>query len=380
MVNVAIIGLGKMGLSHFSIINAHDDVKVVGVCDSNSYVLDVLGKYTGVATFKDLEKMLDSTSVDAVVVSTPSKMHAPMVRACLDRGLHVFCEKPFCLDPADSLELATLAAQKGLVSQVGYHNRFVGAFGEAKRLLDAGALGRVTHVLAEAYGPVVLKAKGSTWRSQKDEGGGALYDYAAHPLDLLTWYFGRPESVSGTVLGKVFSAEIEDEVYTTIDWGRGLSGQLSVNWSDESQRKMTTRITIWGTNGRINVDRQECQVYLREAQVGLPEYTQGWNVRYTTELSEPVAFYVRGEEYSAQIDAWVRRIQQGELSGPGDFKDAAVTDEVLAALVSNDGGGTALVGSPVEPSTDPRRGRFSRWRERRRNRAGKRQATVKAGA
>jgi scyllo-inositol 2-dehydrogenase (NADP+) len=380
MVNVAIIGLGKMGLSHFSIINAHADVKVVGVCDSNSYVLDVLGKYTGVATFKDFGKMLDSTSADAVVVSTPSKMHAPMVRACLDRGLHVFCEKPFCLDPADSLGLAAMAGQKGLVSQVGYHNRFVGAFAEAKRLLDAGALGRITHVLAEAYGPVVLKAKGSTWRSQKDEGGGALYDYAAHPLDLLTWYFGRPQSVSGTVLGKVFSAEIEDEVYTTIDWGGGLSGQLSVNWSDESQRKMTTRITIWGTNGRINVDRQECQVYLREAHVELPEYEKGWNVRYTTELSEPVAFYVRGEEYSAQLDAWVRRIQQGELSGLGDFADAAITDEVLAALVSNGGGGTALVGSPIEQSIDPRRRRFSRWRERRRERAAQRQGTAKAGA
>ena len=190
MVNVGIIGLGKMGLSHFSIINAHQDVKVVGVCDSSGYILDILGKYTGVNTFTDLGKMLNSADVDAAVISTPSKFHAPMVRDCLERGIHVFCEKPFCLDPADSIALAELARKKGLVTQVGYHNRHVGTFREVKRILELGVLGEVSHVLAEAYGPVVLKPKGGTWRSKKDEGGGALYDYAAHPgrsTDLVLW-------------------------------------------------------------------------------------------------------------------------------------------------------------------------------------------------
>ena len=106
----------------------------------------------------------------------------------LDRGLHVFCEKPLCLDPAESAELTTLADSKRLVTQVGYHNRYVGAFAEVKRLLDLGAIGRVSHLLAEAYGPVVLKPQGATWRSQKGQGGGSLYDYAAHPLNLLNWY------------------------------------------------------------------------------------------------------------------------------------------------------------------------------------------------
>ena len=53
------------------------------------------------------------------------------------------------------------------MTQVGYHNRFVGPFAEVKRLLDARAIGNVTHVLGEAYGPVVLKAKGGTWRSRR---------------------------------------------------------------------------------------------------------------------------------------------------------------------------------------------------------------------
>ena len=335
MVNVGIIGLGKMGLSHLSIINAHQDVNVVGVCDSSSYILDVLGKYTGVDTYSDMEKMLESAELEAVVISTPSKLHTSMVRDCLDRGLHVFCEKPFCLDPRDSVALAALARRKGLVTQVGYHNRHVGTFGEVKRLLEAGALGQVTHVLGEAYGPVVLKPKGSTWRSKKAEGGGALYDYAAHPVDLLTWYFGRPESVSGTVLGQVFSVETEDEVFTTLRWPNQLSGQVSVSWSDESHRKMTTRVSIWGTNGKIFADRQEIQVYLRDAQPKLADYGKGWTVRYTTELTGEVDFYVRGEEYTAQLDTWVRRISNRGVTGSGDFSEASVTDEVLRAIADS---------------------------------------------
>ncbi len=366
MVNVGIIGLGKMGLSHFSIINAHSDVKVVGVCDASGYILDVLGKYTGVDTYSDARKMLESTNIEAAVISTPSKFHAPMVRDCLERGIHVFCEKPFCLDPTDSVALAELAKDKGLVTQVGYHNRHVGTFREVKRLLESGVLGTVTHVLGEAYGPVVLKPKGGTWRSKKDEGGGALYDYAAHPADLLTWYFGRPHTVSGTVLGHVFSAETEDEVFTTLKWSSGISGQLSVSWSDESQRKMTTRISIWGTNGKIYADRQEIQVYLRETATPPEGYGAGWTVRYTTELTDEVDFYVRGEEYSAQLDAWVRRIGGENLSDSADFSQAAVTDEALFAIIESVDGGVREVGSsPRAVATEPAKGFWGRLRVRR---------------
>jgi predicted dehydrogenase len=357
-----------MGLSHFSIINAHNDVKVVGVCDSSGYILDILGKYTGVDTYVDFGMMLESANVEAAVISTPSSFHATMVRECLERGIHVFCEKPFCLDPDDSIALAALAREKGLVTQVGYHNRHLATFAEVKRILDLGVLGKVTHVLAEAYGPVVLKPKGSTWRSKKAEGGGALYDYAAHPADLLTWYFGRPESVSGTVLGQVFSAETEDEVFTTLMWPGGLSGHLSVSWSDESQRKMTTRISIWGTNGRIFVDRQEIQIYLRDAALAPQGYGKGWTVRYTTDLTSEVSFYVRGEEYSAQLDTWVRRIGENALSGIADFAEASVTDELLHAILNSADGGLRSLDVPEDAGreqADNTTGLWSRLRNRR---------------
>ena len=189
-------------------------------------------------------------------------------------------------------------------------------------------------MLGEAYGPVVLKPKGGTWRSRKEEGGGALYDYAAHPLNLLNWYLGEPAGVGGTVLNSIFSREIDDEVHSTLYYEGGRSARISVNWSDESYRKMTTRITIWGTTGRIFADRQEVQVYLRDTATVPDGYQHGWNVRYTTELTEPVGFYLRGEEYSAQIDHFVARVRDGRVDGINAFDTAAETDRVIAMMIA----------------------------------------------
>ena len=337
MIRMAVVGLGKMGISHLSMIKAHEKVEVVAACDSTEYFLDLLNRHTGTPVYSDFSKMLDQVEIDALILATPSAHHFEMMKKAMARGIHVFCEKPLTLDADQSRELAELARSKGLVNQVGYHYRFVGTFQEVKRLLDRGALGRVTHVLAEAYGPVVLKPKGSTWRTQRSAGGGCLYDYAAHPINLLNWYFGTPDAVGGTSIGKIFSKDTDDEVYSTLHYSapERMSAQLSVNWCDESQRKMTTKLTFWGTNGQIIADRQEIQVYLREPLPGLGGYRQGWNTRSTTHLTAPVWFYLRGEEYSAQLDYFVNAIAENKADNVNSFESASETDQVIAMLLAD---------------------------------------------
>lgn len=351
-----------MGLSHFSMINAHPLVETVA-CDGLGFLVDVLTKNLDVPIYRDFDEMLDKEKLDAIVIATPSRLHATMVEKALDKGMHVFCEKPFCLDWADSEKMTNLAAEKNLVAQVGYHYRYVGAFLEMKRVLESGALGRITHVLAEAYGPVVLRPKRSTWRTQKSEGGGCLYDYAAHPLNLLNWYFGTPSRVSGSVMDAVFSDGTDDEVFSTLQWEDGPTAQLSVNWSDESHRKMTTRISMIGTKGRIFADRQECQVYLREETPDLEGYKKGWTVKYTTELTEDRWFYLRGEEYSAQLDDFVTAIAEKKTEATSnDFASATETDRTMAMIIENAENGTPVSGPsrPTNPSPRSKRGWFGK--------------------
>lgn len=331
-INVGVVGLGKMGLSHLSIINALDDFNVVAICDSSSLVGSLLGKYTNIRFISDYDELLRVEGLQAVVIATPTKAHAPMVRKALDCGLHVFCEKPLTLSADVSLELAHRANEKNLIAQVGYHNRFIGTFMEVRRLVAAGAIGRVTHVLAEAYGPVVVRPSKPTWRGKAEEGGGCLYDYAAHPLNLLNWYFGSVEGCGGAWMKKLFSSEVEDEVYATLKFRDGITGQISVNWSDPSVRKMTTRISIWGDGGKIFADRQELQLFLSGKESSVDGYNPGWNVRYITELTQPISFYLRGEEYSAQIEAFGRTILDKETHVQNDFAMSAKTDAAIEMI------------------------------------------------
>lgn len=333
MIRVALFGLGKMGLSHLAMINAHPDAKLVAVCDRSEYLLDVLSKYTPVKTYTDYKQLLNTEKLDAVFVATPSRSHTEIIQMALDANLHVFCEKPLCLDATDGLQLAELAEKRKLVNHVGYHYRFVGSFSEMKRFLSSNILGALSHIRAEAYGPVVLRPKGSTWRTDKAEGGGCLYDYASHAIDLVNYLVGRPDAVGGTALSKIFSSDVDDEVHTNLYYADGMTGHIAANWSDESCRKMSTKVTVWGANGKIIADRQELQIYIRNDK-DLPDgFNKGWNVRYATDLTEPVWFYLRGEEYSAQIDHFFQAIKAGRIETRSTFRSAADTDLVVSAIL-----------------------------------------------
>jgi len=331
MIKAALVGLGKMGISHCAILGAHPDVDLVGVCDMSKLHRLAFDKYTRISTYTDYKKMIEEQQPECLFVATPTKFHAEMVEYALDKGIHVFCEKPFVLTTADGGRLVGKASERNLVNQVGYHNRFLGTFREAKRLADSGLIGEIYHVKGEAYGPVVLKEKGETWRSDTAEGGGCLYDYASHVINLMNYMVGPPTRVGGSVMPPIYSASVDDAVYSTFFYGNGASGQLSVNWSDETYRKMTTRVTLLGKAGKLIADATELKIHLRE---GVPQeqLEQGWNMKYLTELSLDIDFYLRGEEYSAQVDHFIQCVKSGQADNICSFASALETDRVVEMI------------------------------------------------
>jgi predicted dehydrogenase len=334
MIKGVITGLGKMGISHAAIVGAHPDVDMVAVCDTSSLVLNAFNKFSSVKTYTDFEKMISTENPEFVVIATPTKYHFPMVKYALENGVHVFCEKPFTLTTAQGKELTELAKQKGLVNQVGFHNHFIGTFRELKRLLSKNILGELIHFSGEAYGPVVTKEKGGTWRSNPEEGGGCLYDYASHVINLIQEIVGRPEKICGTLLKSFYSKGVEDAVYSLLKLENGLSGTLLVNWSDETYRKMSTSLTIQGKNGKIICDATEIKIFLKKA-VPSENLEKGWTIKYITDFAIPVNFYLRGEEYSAQIDYFVDCIKNKQQPQYNSFEQATYTDYVIEMIVKD---------------------------------------------
>lgn len=336
MIRIGIVGLGKMGISHYAILNAHPDVSLVAITDTNPFLTSALKKHTKTEVFKDFKRMLDDVELDAVVVATPTKTHFEIAQYALDKGLNVFVEKPFTLTLEESRQLVEMAEAKGVVNQVGFHNHFIGTFAEVRRLVKEKVIGDVHHVEGIAYGQVVTKPKTSTWRSKKSEGGGCLHDYASHVVDLMNWVVGPPVKVLGAHLNSIFSEGVDDAVYATFDYGNGMSGQLTTNWSDVTYRKMTTSITVYGRAGKIVADRQEVRVHLNPGR-SAPGYSEGWTIKYITDLQPPVWYYLRGEEYSAQMDTFVQNIQSKNLQGENTFASAYQTDKVLDMIIKADG-------------------------------------------
>jgi len=334
MIKAGIIGLGKMGISHAAIVSPHAEAELVAVCDTSSLILDAFKKFTSVNVYSDYVKMIDSEKLDCVVVATPTRFHYPIVKYALEKGIHTFCEKPFSLTTAEGEELVKLANQKWLVNQVGYHNHFIGTFRELKRLLKTDILGDIVHFTGEAYGPVVTKEKGGTWRSDPGEGGGCLFDYASHVINLIQEIIGLPVKAKGTLLKKIYSKEVEDAVYSMLTLESGLSGLVLVNWSDETYRKMSTSLTLYGKKGKIICDATEIKIYLKEENIK-EKLGKGWTIKYITDFAIPVDFYLRGEEYSAQIDNFIDCIVNRKQTEVNSFDQGLNTDKVIELIIAD---------------------------------------------
>jgi predicted dehydrogenase len=332
MIKAAIIGLGKMGMSHAAILGGLPEVEMAAMCDTDSLLQNAFKKFTRIQCFTDYKKMIEEVKPDCVYVVTPTKLHYEMVMFAMEHGCHVFCEKPLALTVEEGESLVAKAREKGLVNQVGYHNRYIGTFNEMKRLLAEGVIGRPFHFMGEAYGPVVLKTKGGTWRSDKKNGGGCLEDYAAHVLNLINYVMESDiVDCAGVHMPSIFSGEVEDAVYGSLYMANGLKGQISVNWSDDTVRKMTTSLKIEGAAGKLEADATTLKIYVKEDR---PEFglEKGWNFKYITELTPLVDFNLRGEEYTAESAAFINGILTGRVDTRNSFEKSLQTDRIIQKM------------------------------------------------
>jgi predicted dehydrogenase len=323
MLRGSVIGFGRMGITHYSILNTHSNVDFVAVCDASNFMLKFLQQFSKIQTFTDYRKMFDKVDLDFVIVCTPTASHAEIGLAAAERGIHVFLEKPFALDIHQGEELVDAMQQKELVNQVGYFLRFHSIFNKVKELISEGAIGEISHYKNEMYGRTVLKPSKSSWRAEKKMGGGCMMDFGSHCLDLSDYLFGPVSSVKGSIMHSIFSAEVEDAVMTHLVHESNVPGTVFLNWSDASYRRPYNRIEIVGKKGKIIADRQEYRIYQRD---------KGWSVGYLPEIDKGERFIVRGPEFTKQLNHFIDCIEKSETNSIGTFADAFRTDKVMEMI------------------------------------------------
>lgn len=335
-VRIGIIGMGRMGLTHYPIINTHPSVDIISVADTSSLILDMMKKYIPkLKTYTDYMDLLNARDIDGVIICTPSSLHYEACKLAGQNGIAVFCEKPFTTSPEKAKELADLFEQKGLVNQVGYVNRYSKLFQTTKDYIEEGLIGKLVHVKGEFYSCTITKPQSSNgWRSTRENGGGATYEMGAHILDLLCFMLGKPKKVFGSVLNNMFSQSVEDIMLTNILFKNEVSCSVFVNWSDVTYRKPMMKLEFFGDKGKILVDFYGIKIYLSDASDKY-KLIKGWNNIPANLIIGHTPFYVRGNSYTRQLYDFADEILGKKSGSICSFRDAAETQEVIHTIFNN---------------------------------------------
>jgi scyllo-inositol 2-dehydrogenase (NADP+) len=335
-IKIGIIGIGRMGITHYSIINSHPNVTITAIVDTSNLILSLLQKYIQeINTYKDYNDLFKNEDLDAVIICTPPTLHYPIAKAAGNKNIHVFSEKPFTTNMNLAVELADLFESKTLVNQVGYVNRFNDIFLTAKKYLNQGVIGDLIRFKSEMYSRTITKSEeGNTWRDSREEGGGALFEVASHAIDLVNFIIGKPAKVTGSSLTQIYSKNVEDAVNATFLYQNGISGTLNVNWSDESYRKPTNKIELFGSKGKILADQHGLKIFLKTS---MPAYNlrEGWNSINITDVFKSVPFYVRGNEFTSQLYHFIDCITDSTLNNSCSFRDGSDTLDVIERIFND---------------------------------------------
>ena len=333
-IRIGIVGMGRMGITHFSIINSHPQVDVVSVSDTSKMILDYLKKFMdGLSVYTSYEKQLETDNLDGIVVCTPPTLHYDICKKALAKGISVFCEKPFTTSVEEARELAEQFEAAGLVNQVGYVYRCWDSFQKAKEFLDTALVGDVLNYRIELISSSIDKPqKGNGWRTRRESGGGATFEVGSHIIDLANYYFGMPDRIAGSSMINLNSQVVEDIVHSTFHYQDGKVGQLYVNWCDLTYRKPTIKLEMFGNKGKLLVDSYALKFFLNEPRQG---YEKGWHHLNSTDLSRPVPFYVRGNAFTTQLYSFVNRILDRQVACPCSFTQGYEAQKVIHGIFNN---------------------------------------------
>ncbi len=187
-IQLALVGLGRMGRVHATALAVIEAIDVVAVADPSAEARDAASAlFPNAKLLADPADAFALAGVDACVLATPTPLHARQVSAAIDAGLHVLCEKPLSLDPTESLELDRMATRCGRILQVGFWRRYAPPWQAAKEELDRGRIGAPLYVRLSQWDADPPPAS----FCDPAVSGGLAIDCGVHEYDLAEWLSGR---------------------------------------------------------------------------------------------------------------------------------------------------------------------------------------------
>ena len=223
---VGIAGYGVVGKRRHGVIRDRDDMNVVAVCDQN---FDGKGRLEDGVSYSPSYKDVLDQGLDALIVCISNDMAAEVTVAGLEKGLHVFCEKPPGRDLADIQRVIDCEKNHpGQKLKYGFNHRYHDSVRKALKIVQSGELGAVIN-LRGVYGKsrLVTFGQGSDWRVQRDlAGGGILLDQGIHMVDLIRLFAGDFTNIHSFISNDYWKHDVEDNAYALMQTADGIVAML----------------------------------------------------------------------------------------------------------------------------------------------------------
>ena len=335
ILNVGVISCSGMAQSHMLAVQAHEQARLVAICDVDEEKLREAGEKLGVdARYTDYRDLLRHPGLDAVIIVTPDQLHREMVEAALAANKHVLCEKPLALTREDLCAIVEAGKRSDRKLMVGQICRFTPGFVAAKKLVDEGRIGELYFVESEYAHDYqeILSLNG--WRSDPIRNG--VVGGGCHAVDLLRWLAGDPTEVTAYATHKMLPiVDYADCTIAILKFPNNVVGKVFV--STGCKREYTMRSVFYGTKGTIICDNSTPYITLFREEEGRPGSASEPH-KIDVQLADHNTF----GEFRAFADAILN-----DTPVPTDAEQGARTIAACMAIVQS-----ADEGHPVAPNYD----------------------------
>lgn len=241
--SLAVIGCGYWGAKHIRV--GHDiGARVTMAADMRSDRLEyVKSQYPSVAVSRDFDAILNSPSVDGVIIATPAVTHFELARAALKAGKHALVEKPLAMTSAHCRELIAIAEERKRVLMVGHTFEYHPAVGVMREMIRSGALGELYYIDSRRLNLGLYRPDANV-----------LWDLAPHDLSIIFFLLEEVAHNIGAWGCAHVLPDVEDVVYAKLGFKSGPTAHVHVSWLDPVKVR---QITVVGSDAMLVFDDVE---------------------------------------------------------------------------------------------------------------------------
>jgi predicted dehydrogenase len=256
---VGFLGIGWIGSNRLKAIADSGTVAIAAIMDCNAQAAAAAASLVGEPPVLMTWEALLQQDLDALVIATPTALHAEQSIAALDAGLAVLCQKPLALEASQARQVIAAARRANRLLAVDMSYRYLRSVALVKQLIEAGEIGTVFAadlVFHNAYGP------DKPWYyTPALAGGGCVIDLGVHLIDLALWILNETHEVRA-VSSRLFSdgraleageKVLEDYATARMDLASGTTVNLACSWRLNAGREAVIRATFYGTKGTLEI-------------------------------------------------------------------------------------------------------------------------------